>query len=169
MSRVSNAKHVPVTVMPLLREDVPPSLRFMLGDEAREDGWAFYRFMSGLTWGTGNESEWCEKHVVGKLAERWPYVARADAAVGGLLSDALRVVAANDPRTAPRRWLCFAVVLANGHPELLRDCCERVIGLKPSGKPKPEIHPEEAPDPIMRAAARHWQDIEYEGPDLAGD
>lgn len=63
---------------------VPPALRFMLDEEAREDGWRFYSFLSGLTWDGPDPAAWCEAHLVGKLAERWPYVARADEVLIGV-------------------------------------------------------------------------------------
>lgn len=144
-------------VAPALPETVPPALRFMLKDEAREDGHRFYRDMDALSWTMPDPARWAEEFVIDGMARRWPAVAQADAAVGGLLSDALRVVAAK-PRAFPRWWLSVAVVLANGHPERLRECCERVLAHAGVSFDKHVTYAEEQADRPMRAAQRHWQD-----------
>src|SRR5690606_37557305 len=110
-------------VPPALPEAVPPALRVMLEPEARADGERFYKDMDALDWRMPDPVAWAEKHVIGSMSRRWPAVARADEAIGGLLSDALRAVAVQ-PRAFPRWWLSLAVVLTNGHPERLRANCE---------------------------------------------
>lgn len=154
-------------VLPSLPDAVPPALRFMLEREARADGDRFYRDLDGFTWNMPDPGRWAEEFVIGAMARRWPAVARADEAVGGLLSDALRVVAAN-PRTFPRWWLSVAVVLSNGHPERLRGCCERILAHAGVAFARHVIYDEEQADRPMREAARHWQDRDLTD-DLAGD
>ena len=78
-----------------------------------------------------------------------------------------RVVAAN-PRTFPRWWLSVAVVLANGHPERLRGCCERILAHAGVAFDRHATYAEEVADRPMREAARHWQDRDLTD-DLAGD
>lgn len=144
-------------VVPALPEAVPPALRFMLEPAGRDDGYRFYKDVGDIGWHMRDTAAWAEKWIIGKMSTRWPAVARADEVIDGLLSDALRVVAAN-PRSFPRWWLSVAVCLANGHPERLRECCQRVLEHAGVRFDEHVTHVEEKADKPMREAVRHWQD-----------
>ncbi|MFD2054202.1 hypothetical protein ACFSQT_14195 [Mesorhizobium calcicola] len=152
-------------------EGVPPTLRFMLDAEARDEANAFLRHVqNGFAWNSipdHRRVDFVERHLVEVLPEHWPSVARADEAVGGLLVEVLRVFAAN-PKL-PGWWLSPAVALSNGHPERLRESCDAVLAHAGVSQPEIESYPEERPDPVLRFAASHWQDRdlpEHEGDDV---
>lgn len=148
-------------VVPSLPSEVPPTLRFLLTPEVIDGGKEFFHHINDVvSWSNipGHLMvDFVEKHIVGKLAEQWPHVARADAHFDGLLVEVLRAFAAN-PKL-PGWWKSPYIALLNGHPEMIRSACEKVLGI--AGVPLPdavEVYEEEKPDIILREAARHWQD-----------
>ncbi|TGQ83702.1 hypothetical protein EN850_02870 [Mesorhizobium sp. M8A.F.Ca.ET.207.01.1.1] len=157
-------------LLPSMPAAVQPALRFMLGAEARAEAEAFRLELNDrIQWSNipGHLMvAFVEKHLVGQLADRWPQVARADEAVGGLLTEVLRAFAAN-PKL-PGWWKSPAVALASGRPERLRETCEGVLAHAGVPLPQYESYKEEVEDHILKAAVRHWQDRdrpEFEGDD----
>ena len=167
---VSTTKFTPAVGKPFpsTPEMVQPSLRFMLEPEAMADAEAFYsRLANHIAWTNIPDRlrmSFVEKQLIITMPERWPYVARANEVVDGLLADALRVYAAN-PKF-PGWWISPAICLMNGRPQHLAEACRKV--LQYAGAMNPERYQEERTDHILKAAVRHWQDRdlpEFEGKD----
>lgn len=134
---------------PAPAEDVPAQLKFMLEPEAMAEAAAFRKATHGLCWSAMRDpTEFAEKHLIGVMAERWPYVARADAAVGGVVVKAIRKIA--------REWRSmghFDVgggTLASGHPQDLEENCLAVIRYGWTTHPD---YAEDAPDRLLVKAS----------------
>ncbi|MHA6642730.1 hypothetical protein [Mesorhizobium sp. A623] len=148
-------------VVPSLPSAVSPVLRFLLAPEVIAEAQRFFRHINDVVaWPNipaAHMVDFMEKHIIGKLAEQWPHVARADAHFEGLLVEVLRAFAAN-PKLAGW-WKSPFIALLNGHPEMIRTACQTVLAA--AGVPLPdavESYEEEKPDLVLREAARHWQD-----------
>lgn len=157
-------------VDPDAEDRVPPALRVMLEPEAVAEANAFHDHLTKrIAWGNcdghpGGRLAFVERQLVGKLAERWPYIARADRAVGGLLSEALRAAAAH--REFPPIWDRPALMLAARRPELMRELCEEVIAYRRPDRPM--VHAEEAGDRFAGSVAEDAHDRDapqFEGAD----
>lgn len=144
---------------PSLPEEVPPTLRFLLSPDVMEDGEKFFSHINNrVSWSNipGHLLVgFMEQHIVGKLAVEWPQVANANDHFGGLLVEVLRAYAAN-PKM-PGWWKSPFMALAKGRPGSIRSACEGILGI--ASVPLPDVvYEEDKPDPVLRQAARHWQD-----------
>lgn len=96
---------------PAEREQVPPSLRFLLCNEARAEAHRYYR----------------ETELLGpigliatadQLNERYPYMARVDDLLGGAIRQCLRRGAElQPPAGGPYPWHWCGISIANGNPQ----------------------------------------------------
>ncbi|MCR4521677.1 hypothetical protein [Bosea sp. 47.2.35] len=98
-------------VRPASREQVPPSLRFLLCDEARAEANRFYRETELLS-------------PIGLIAtadhlnDRYPYMARLDDVLGGGIRKCLRTGAeVQPPPGGPYPWNWCGISVANGNPQ----------------------------------------------------
>lgn len=106
-------------VQPAPREQVPPSLRFMLEPEARAEAVAFCKLLR-VQRGDGY------LRLADSLPSRFPLIARADALVGGALSRCIRLTSeATQPVGQTMPVLSPAIALENGHPEILAESVAR--------------------------------------------
>lgn len=106
--------------------DVPPALRFMATEAAKEEGEDFYKLLLG--YGPGMvvpHQSWMQEQVIGRLEDRWPTIARADRALSGLVSKALETVAADV--NYPRWWISLAVAFVRGNGRDLEKVCTEII------------------------------------------
>ena len=140
------------------RARTPPALRFMLSDEAKREAQAMHRYLTQeVVWGNlrgDRRAAFVEKYVVAAMETRWPHVARADRAVGGLVTAAFRAFAAMPD--VPFFWADPVRVLAAGTPEILRQACERVIGHRDG--PASCLEEEASLDRFALAASGHFRD-----------
>ncbi|MHA6643660.1 hypothetical protein [Mesorhizobium sp. A623] len=121
-----------VEISPPIRPDqVSPKWRFLLTDEAKKDGREFYKQMTfyGSGMSISDPGHWMRKLVIGRMAERWPNVARADKLTGGLISLALEAVAAN-PKY-PAWWLRLPIALEKGYGDSIEPTCRGIIAGDP--------------------------------------
>ncbi|MBX3576271.1 MAG: hypothetical protein KF723_03610 [Rhizobiaceae bacterium] len=111
-----------------LPTDVQPGLRFLLSQEARDEALALYRLLREDLW---RREGWLAGWMTRRMPTECPNMMRADEALRGLLTDALRHVAAHP--TIPAWWLSVAVGVANGRPDRLRESCETILAWRPAG------------------------------------
>ena len=105
-------------------EQIKPSLRFMRSPEFIVEGEDFYRAVSYIC--SSSRKEWIQEYFANRLEQRWPEIARADRAIGGLISEALTVVAQNHPNFPPW-WRSIAVCLSRGAADSIEKVCTDVI------------------------------------------
>jgi hypothetical protein len=113
---------------PIDPRDVPPELRFLLTEKAKEEGEDFYKMMTGYGPGMRNPQVWMREQVIEKLGDRWPSIGRADRVLGGQVSQALEIVAAD--ADFPRWWLSLGVVFVRGRGDKLESVCRKIIEAK---------------------------------------
>ncbi|MBP0439128.1 hypothetical protein [Tianweitania sediminis] len=139
---------------PAPEEDVRPSLRFLLSPEAIAQGQAFVAQMHRTSlWGSGPNSNFVERIVVPMVQERWPLVAAADAAMGGVILDVIRKALRMQGQLA--FWEDAARGLAIGHPQRVEEACRRLLDRKSDAH---GAFAEEAPDAHMMKASGDFAD-----------
>lgn len=150
---------------PAPAEDVPAHLRFLLEPEAIEDAKSFMAAMRDLAWSAMRDPlAFVEKMFIAPMAQKWPAVAAADVAVGGLITEGLRRIAV-DWRTVGH----FRVGgwMAAGHPQKLETECLFVIGY--GGRRRHVEFAEDAPDRLLVKASDEACDRdapEFEGGEM---
>ena len=110
-------------------EKVRPSLRFLLEPEATAEAEQFRRHVMSLALGTRTPEQrlrWSETYFHGGLPKMFPYVARADEAVGGLVSECMRWAAWTGGLEYTGYPYVFADVAAR--PDRLKQGCESLLG-----------------------------------------
>lgn len=71
-----------------------------------------------------SDRDWVRKYYVDKL-DVWTHIARANSAMGGLISQAMSVI--SDHPHFPAWWRSFGVHLTKGNPEGAIASCQRII------------------------------------------
>lgn len=137
--------------VPAPAEDVPPSLRSLQSPAAMADAERFGEEMRRLSLWMADPVSFVERVIVSRMGERWPLVAAADNALGGLISEVVRK-AGRTGGDLPG-WVYAASGLAIGHPQDVDGVCRELLA-------RPErrraSYREEAPDAhIMRASGNH--------------
>lgn len=96
---------------PASREQVPPSLRFLLCDEARAEAERYYR-ETELFGPVGL------RNVADNLADRYPFMARLDECLNGAIRQCLRTGAeVHPPPGGPYPWRWCGISVAIGNPQ----------------------------------------------------
>lgn len=124
-------------VTPALPTEVEPRLRFLLAPEARDEALDLYRLLRDDLW---QRPGWLAGWLERRMPTACPNLVRADEALRGLLTAALRHVAANPG--VPAWWLSVAVCVANGRPDRLRESCEDILAWQPAGAAAPIVEDE---------------------------
>ena len=107
---------------------VPPSLRFMLAPDALDEAERLRRHMYQIRWEMmtiERRIRFMEEQILALLPSQYPFIARADQAIGGTLAEAFRAVGMTPEM--PGWWRSILLVMSNGHPEKLRRYCMDVI------------------------------------------
>ena len=134
-------------------QDVPPSLRFLQSPEAMEDGRRFGEEMRSLSLYGGRAEAFVEREIVSRMGERWPHVAAADRALGGVISEVVRKAARL--RGDLPGWHRVAHGIAIGHPQVVGDTARELLS-----RPEPghASYAEEAPDAYAMQASGNKAD-----------
>ena len=120
-----------------LPTEVQPGLRFLLAQEARDEALDLYRLLRDDLW---KREGWLAGWMTRRMPTACPNLVRADEALRGLLTAALRHVAATPG--IPAWWLSVAVCVANGRPDRLRESCEDILAWQPAGAAAPVVEDE---------------------------
>lgn len=136
-------------------QDVPPSLRFLQSPEAMEDGRRFGEEMRSLSLYGGRAEAFVEREIVSRMGERWPHVAAADRALGGVISEVVRKAARL--RGDLPGWHRVAHGIAIGHPQVVGDTARELLS-RPEPRPGHASYAEEAPDAYAMQASGNKAD-----------
>ncbi len=104
---------------------VPDDLLFMTHEGFKDQAKDFARHLDFVQ--PSSDREWVQRRFVDGLGT-WSHIERADEALGGMISEALSIIAKN-PHFPPW-WRSIAVSLARGNPAGVIRSCKDVIGYK---------------------------------------
>jgi len=104
---------------------VPDDLLFMTHEGFKDQAREFARHLDFVQ--PSSDRDWVQRRFVDGLGT-WSQIERADEALGGLISEALSIVAEN-PHFPPW-WRSIAVSLARGNPNGVIRSCKDVIAYK---------------------------------------
>lgn len=113
-------------VLPVAATSVQPSLRFLLDPEAMAEAGQLSRHLAGRQLRKG----WLAWYLREVMPRELPNLMRADEVLQGLVSRAITHV--SDHPEMPAWWHSILVCVANGHPQRLREICERVLDWRPA-------------------------------------
>jgi hypothetical protein len=114
-------------VLPVATTSVQPGLRFLLDPEAKSEASQLYRSVQGRVLRKG----WLAWYLREIMPRDCPMLMRADEVLRGLVSQVITHV--SDHPEMPGWWQSILVCIANGHPQHLREICERVLAWHPAG------------------------------------
>lgn len=112
-------------IRPVDLSEVPEDLLFMTTQGFKEAAEVFYNDLSFVQ--PSSDRDWVQRRFVDGLST-WPHIERADEALGGLISEALSVVARH--LHFPAWWRSIAVAMTRGNPNDVIRQCESVINFK---------------------------------------
>lgn len=104
---------------------VPDDLLFMTFEGFKDQAREFARHLDFVQ--PSSDREWVQRRFVDELGT-WSHIERADEALGGMISEALSIIAKN-PHFPPW-WRSIAVSLARGNPNGVIRACQDVIAYK---------------------------------------
>ncbi len=104
---------------------VPDDLLFMTHEGFKDQAREFAQHLDFVQ--PSSDREWVQRRFVDELGT-WYHIERADEALGGMISEALSIIAKN-PHFPPW-WRSIAVSLARGNPAGVIRSCKDVIGYK---------------------------------------
>lgn len=109
-------------IKPIDIDIVPDDLRFMCTEGFKDQARQFYSDLGYVQ--PSSDRSWVRKRFVDGLGN-WSHIARADEALGGLISQTMSIVAENPH--FPSWWRSFGVYLMRGNPEGVIRACNDVI------------------------------------------
>ncbi len=109
---------------------VPAEFEFMLTSAFKDQAKEFNKSLDLIY--SSSRPDWIQKYYVELLHDRWSHIARADIAMGGLISKVMAKVA-NDPRFAQAEnwWRGFAIALSKGDGLAAYEACQRFLEKRP--------------------------------------
>ncbi|WP_139975229.1 hypothetical protein [Ochrobactrum sp. CGA5] len=109
---------------------VPAEFEFMLTTAFKDQAKEFYKSLDLIN--SGSRPDWIRNYYVELLHDRWPHIARADIAMGGLISKVMAKVA-DDPRYVQSEnwWRGFAIALSKGDGLAAYETCQRFLEKRP--------------------------------------
>lgn len=127
LKRMPKAKVKPVSAPTVDLSKVPDDLLFMTDQGFKDAADVFYRDISFVQ--PSSDRAWVKRRFADGLGT-WPHIERADEALGGLISQALTIVADN-PHFPPW-WRSIGVSMMKGNPLGTIRACNDVISYKGS-------------------------------------
>jgi len=109
--------------------------------------------MRSLSLYGGRAEAFVEREIVSRMGERWPHVAAADRALGGVISEVVRKAARL--RGDLPGWHRVAHGIAIGHPQVVGDTARELLSRPESGHAS---YAEEAPDAYAMQASGNKAD-----------
>ncbi len=113
-------------VLPAPATAVQPGLRFLLEPEAEAEASQLSRHLAGRQLRKG----WLAWYLREVMPRECPHLMRADEVLQGLVSRALTHV--SEHPEFPGWWMSILVSVANGHPQRLRESCQKVLAWRPA-------------------------------------